>query len=259
MYLFKIGSDNDRCILGNELIKFSRETNTFLKAGLTSLVWLRQLSSNLLNAFGVSVLNLSIAGLRKPQPTMNRIWTKSIIARMTSLCLSTNLILVADVTVRQRPSQQLVQNNSWRTKWLKYTNCQCLNVPVSQCLSVSVSSEFQCLSVYQMHKHLTGMCRGCHHSFLSLLAPSIVCCLSVAGNNFTCKANLQWGVTCHLFVFLTRARPARLHRGQTEVSDFDGEVVVVQKYIVWFKVPGRCRLVISKRTDLLPVNYVFGM
>ena len=116
MYLFKIGSDNDRCILGNELIKFSRETNTFLKAGLTSLVWLRQLSSNLLNAFGVSVLNLSIAGLRKPQPTMNRIWTKSIIARMTSLCLSTNLILVADVTVRQRPSQQLVQNNSWRTK-----------------------------------------------------------------------------------------------------------------------------------------------
>ena len=140
MYLFKIGSDNDRCILGNELIKFSRETNTFLKAGLTSLVWLRQLSSNLLNAFGVSVLNLSIAGLRKPQPTMNRIWTKSIIARMTSLCLSTNLILVADVTVRQRPSQQLVQNNSWRTKWLKYTNCQSLNVSMSQCLNISCLS-----------------------------------------------------------------------------------------------------------------------
>jgi len=38
LVLFKIGSDNDLWIFGKELIRFSRDTKTFLKAGLSSLV-----------------------------------------------------------------------------------------------------------------------------------------------------------------------------------------------------------------------------
>lgn len=75
LVLFRIGSDKDLWILGRELIKFSNDTKTFLKAGLSSLVVPRQLSSNLRNAFGVSVRNFSIAGFSLPQPTMNKIWS----------------------------------------------------------------------------------------------------------------------------------------------------------------------------------------
>ena len=31
-----------------------------------------------------------------------------------------------------------------------------------------------------MHKHLTGMCKGCRRSFLLLLEPSTICCPLVA-------------------------------------------------------------------------------
>ncbi len=46
---------------------------TFLKAGLSSRSRARQLSRSRLRALGVSVRSFSIAGLRKPQPTMNKI------------------------------------------------------------------------------------------------------------------------------------------------------------------------------------------
>ena len=198
-----------------------------------------QFSTCPLQAWG----NRSPPWIESGQSQSLHVWHLSVSLPTWSLLLTS---LYGSVPVSSSYRTIPGERNDWNIPIVSVSMSQCLNVLMSQYLSVSVSSEFQCLSVYQMHKHLTGMCRGCHHSFLSLLAPSIVCCLSVAGNNFTCKANLQWGVTCHLFVFLTRARPARLHSGQTEVSDFDGEVVVVQKYIVWFKVPGRCKLVISQ-------------
>ena len=126
--------------------------HTFLKAGLSSLSLWRQLSRSRLRALGVSVRSFSIAGRRKPHPTMNKIWKdwrsyeNSVIWETPDV--SSHLVLIANMIVGQRACHQLVQHNACKEEQHH------ISVPA-----------LLLVDTHQMHRRQTGKCMGHHRSF----------------------------------------------------------------------------------------------
>ena len=134
---------------------------TFLKAGLSSLSRWRQLSRSLLRALGVSVRSFSIAGLRKPHPTMNKIWKVWRVyensASPAAIWLYAHLVLIANMIVGQRARHQLVQNNSCNGEHHHHISALLL---------------LEIVDTHQMHRRQTEMCTGHHRSSWWPLVPS---------------------------------------------------------------------------------------